>query len=132
MCSDPMSFAMLLSSISSCMAFIGERGGNVLDERGVPDLGGSSQLDLHLNGFGGGRGGVVDNGVPVDPDARLAVHLEGGLGALEDHGKDGVVPVVPEGVKDGRLVRDLTFGDCLDLQVEAEAFSQGHLKGFPW
>merc|ERR1712126_200799 len=25
MCSDPMSFAMLLSSISSCMAFIGER-----------------------------------------------------------------------------------------------------------
>merc|ERR1719206_154861 len=95
-------------------------GGNVLDERGVPDLGGSSQLDLHLNGFGGGCGGVVDNGVPVEPDAGLAVHLEGGLGALEDQ------------VKDGLLVRDLTFGDCLDLQVEAEAFSQGHLKGFPW
>merc|ERR550519_572975 len=42
------------------------------------------------------------------------------------------LPVVPQRVEHGLLVIDFTFCDCLDLEVEAEALSQRHLKCFPW
>ena len=67
-------------------------GGNVLDERGVPDLGGSGQLDLELNGLGGGDGWVVNNSVLVEPEGRLAVDLERCLRSQEHHCNERIVP----------------------------------------